>query len=301
MEEAGELNDHLQVNVLDVLRGLVGDSHQSSGIQEADAKENTSIEALKEEVARLQKRKEELSLKLGSQQFKTVKELVLANLEEKVIKHKTKALPEEAYARISVVAKKRKLELIKIGQAICGFTLFEHENKELALRLETCFEGKYYEHYHIFLDLDKNEKLRITHHTIPYFIPLDRVQKKYLNTNIKTFIQVVSDYLNCFVSRREQLVQLTTCENVFFNRLLTSNASDFTTIEVTHKDRKYHMQLSYEDLLATFPSRAEIVTLDDDRKKLRVYEMVPIFLQNHLKAAFEKVFPKNAPTDTPTT
>jgi len=294
MEEAAEVNEQLQVNVLDVLRGLVGDSQQSSDIQDAEAKENNTIEALKDQVTKLQRRKEELSNKLSAQQFKTVKDLVLDNLEAKVVKHKTKALPEEAYAKIPVVAKKRKLELLKITQAICGYTLFEHENKELALRLETCFEGKYYEHYHIFLDVDKtNSKLKISHHTIPYFIPLDRVQKKYLNTNMKAFIQLVSDYLNCFVSRREQLVQLQERENVFFNALQTSNASDFTTIEVVHRDRKYHMQLTYENLLTTYPSQVEIVTLDEDRKKLRVYEMAPIFLQNHLKAAFDQVFPMN--------
>lgn len=291
-EEAGDLHEGLQANVLDVLRGLVGDSQQSSEGQQEDARENDNIDVLKQEVARLQKKKEELSQRLSSQQFKTVKELVLAGLEERMISHKTKALPEEACARVPVVAKKRKLELIKITQAICGFTLFEHEGKELAVRLETCFEGRYFDHYHIFLDLDKNqEKLKISHHTIPYFIPLDRVQKKYLNTNMKTFIHVASDYLNSFVSRREQLMQLKEYETVWLNTLKTSDAFDLTTIEVKHKERKYIIHLSYENLLATFPSKVEVFTLNEERKKVHVHEMVPAFLENHLKAAFEKAFP----------
>lgn len=51
------------------------------------------------------------------------------------------------------------------------------------------------------------------------------------------------------------------------------------------------MRISYENLLSTYPSKVEIFTLDEERRKVAVHEMAPVFLKNHLKAAFEKLFP----------
>ncbi len=73
---------------------------------------------------------------------------------------------------------------------------------------ELFFIGKYYEHYNIFLEIGQQERLNITHHTLPIFVPVEKLQLKYLNTNIRSFIHAVSDYLNCFVSRREQVFQV---------------------------------------------------------------------------------------------
>ena len=43
--------------------------------------------------------------------------------------------------QLPIITRKRKLDLMKVTQAISGFTTFEHES-ELVLRLETCFEGR---------------------------------------------------------------------------------------------------------------------------------------------------------------
>lgn len=52
------------------------------------------------------------------------------------------------------------------------------------------------------------------------------------------------------------------------------------------------MQIYYENLLYTLPSKVDIVTLNDQKKKLRATHLYPFFLENNLKAAFELAFPR---------
>lgn len=52
MEQAGEVHEGLQVNVLDVLHGLVGDSEQVLSQQEDASREYDDIEKLKAEGTR---------------------------------------------------------------------------------------------------------------------------------------------------------------------------------------------------------------------------------------------------------
>eukprot|EP00026_Physarum_polycephalum_P011874 Phypoly_transcript_12122.p1 GENE.Phypoly_transcript_12122~~Phypoly_transcript_12122.p1 ORF type:complete len:328 (+),score=67.09 Phypoly_transcript_12122:75-1058(+) len=296
-QEADSINNGMQVHTLDVLRRLVTGSSELDAEQQQKFIDNTSIELVDAEIAKLRERKEQLTRQLKEVKRKTVKELVMDDLQGKIVKHKTSTLPEEALDRLPIIAKKRKLDLVKVTQAICGFTTFE-EGSELVLRLETCYQGYYYEHFQIYLELDHNQKLRISHHTVPYFIPIDRIQKKYLNSDIKTFIHTMSDYLNSFVARRQQLINLADCETVQFNRLKTSQPSDYMTVEVEHGEKKYFMQLYYENLLNTRPSKVDIITLDEGRKKQRATHLYPFFLEHDLKDAFELAFPRIDPNTT---
>jgi len=300
MEDVSFLDRELQGDTLDKLRELVTGSSQLDAKQQQKYIDNASVEELDAEIARLLKKKEELAQKLKETKRKTVKELVLDDLQDKIIKHKTSTFPDEVIEKMPIITKKRKLDLIKVTQAICGFTTFEQES-ELVIRLETCFEGYYYEHYQIYLELDRNQKLKVSHHTIPYFVPLDRIQKRYLNSNIKTFIHTVSDYLNCYVARRQQLMQLADCENVQFHRLRTSNPSDYVTVEIEHDNKKYHMQIYYESLLDTLPKKVDIVTLNKERQKQRVTHLYSFFLEHNLKHAFELAFPRILADDGDTT
>jgi hypothetical protein len=60
------------------------------------------------------------------------------------------------------------------------------ENKELAIRWDTSFEGKYFETYYGFLQHNKEtNKLALHKHTIPHFIPVDNLVEKYLNTDFQ--------------------------------------------------------------------------------------------------------------------
>ena len=57
------------------------------------------------------------------------------------------------------------------------------------------------------------------------------------------------------------------------------------------------MQIYYESLLNTRPSKVEIVTLTNQKQKLRATHLYSLFLGNNLKSAFELAFPKRANLD----
>ncbi|NXY79842.1 CENPO protein, partial [Glareola pratincola] len=72
--------------------------------------------------------------------------------------------------------------------------------------ISTAYEGTYLDFYH--LDLLTKPEVQIYRHSIPIFIPLQQIAKKYLQTDIRRFLSVLSDHLNAYVGRRYQADQL---------------------------------------------------------------------------------------------
>ena len=93
--------------------------------------------------------------------------------------------------------------------------------------------------------------MRVHRHTVPYFIPLQKLEKELLNANLRVritapsctgditswqqFVDEVSNYIDAYITRREQLLLLQrsfTLENV------ASNASfDLVQFDILYKDR----------------------------------------------------------------
>ena len=59
-----------------------------------------------------------------------------------------------------------------------------------------------------YLDLLTEPEVQIYRHSVPIFIPLEEIAKKYLQTDIRRFLSVLSDHLNAYVQRRYQADQL---------------------------------------------------------------------------------------------
>lgn len=59
-----------------------------------------------------------------------------------------------------------------------------------------------------YLDLLTKPEVQIYRHSVPIFIPLQQIAKKYLQTDIRRFLSVLSDHLNAYVGRRYQADQL---------------------------------------------------------------------------------------------
>lgn len=58
------------------------------------------------------------------------------------------------------------------------------------------------------MDLLIKPLVKIQRHSVPVFIPLEQIAKKYLQTDIRRFLSVLSDHLNAYVGRRHQADQL---------------------------------------------------------------------------------------------
>ncbi|KFQ36873.1 Centromere protein O, partial [Mesitornis unicolor] len=72
--------------------------------------------------------------------------------------------------------------------------------------ISTAYESTYLDSYH--LDLLTKPEVRIYRHSVPIFIPLEQIAQKYLQTDIRRFLSVLSDHLNAYAGRRYQADQL---------------------------------------------------------------------------------------------
>uniref|UniRef100_A0A8C8S4Z4 Centromere protein O n=1 Tax=Pelusios castaneus TaxID=367368 RepID=A0A8C8S4Z4_9SAUR len=72
--------------------------------------------------------------------------------------------------------------------------------------ISTAYEGTYLDSY--YLDLLMQQPVQIRRHSVPVFIPLEQIAKKYLQTDIKCFLATLSEHLNAYAGRKYQADQL---------------------------------------------------------------------------------------------
>ena len=78
------------------------------------------------------------------------------------------------------------------------------KGKGVCVSLATAYEGVYLETYNLEIDLGSD--LRIYRHNIPPFIPLERlVTQGNMQTDIRDFLDTLSQYLNAYAGRKQQL------------------------------------------------------------------------------------------------
>lgn len=86
-----------------------------------------------------------------------------------------------------------------------GFDVVKtRQRKGVCVSLATVYGGVFLEKYN--LEIDLKPKLRIGRHNIPPFIPLNRLaEQSNMQTNLRAFLEVLSQHLNAYVGRRRQL------------------------------------------------------------------------------------------------
>ena len=96
------------------------------------------------------------------------------------------------------------------NHAGCTVTsVMKGKRKHIRICWDTFNEGQYCKPYYMEVETrgGKEGGLSITHHSVPYFVPLDELSED-LNKDIAVFVQRVRDYLNAYVCRRQQAFQL---------------------------------------------------------------------------------------------
>ncbi|NXI64368.1 CENPO protein, partial [Anseranas semipalmata] len=127
--------------------------------------------------------------------------------------------------------------------------------------ISTAYEGTYLGSY--YLDILTKPEVRIQRHSVPIFIPLEQIAKKYLQTDIRRFLSVLSDHLNAYAGRRYQADQFeehfsdriegtlqrnSLCNLLVFNYNVSSNRKTFL----------FNVKLLYGDLCCSLPTEATI-------------------------------------------
>lgn len=78
------------------------------------------------------------------------------------------------------------------------------QGKGVCVSLATAYKGVFLETYN--LEIDLKPTLRISRHNIPPFIPLNSLAEcSNLQTDMRTFLDTLSQHLNAYVGRKQQL------------------------------------------------------------------------------------------------
>ncbi|XP_053191879.1 centromere protein O [Scomber japonicus] len=96
-------------------------------------------------------------------------------------------------------------DLLHAHHLVGGYDIVKtSQGKGVCVSLATAYEGTYLETYN--LEIDLKPTLRISRHNIPPFILLnDIAEQSHMQTDIKAFLNTLSQHLNAFSSRKQQL------------------------------------------------------------------------------------------------
>lgn len=96
-------------------------------------------------------------------------------------------------------------DLLHAHHIIGGYNVIKtRQGKGLCVSVATAYEGVYLETYN--LEMDLKPSLRISRHNIPPFIPLSSLaEKSNMQTDIRTLLDPLSQHLNAFAGRKQQL------------------------------------------------------------------------------------------------
>ncbi|NWX44935.1 CENPO protein, partial [Steatornis caripensis] len=157
--------------------------------------------------------------------------------------------------------------------------------------ISTAYEGAYLDSYH--LDLCTKPEVQILRHSIPTFIPLERIAKKYLQTDIRRFLSVLSDHLNAYVGRRYQAEQLqehfsdqiegtlqrnSLCNLLVFNYNVSSKSKTFP----------FNVRLLYGDLCCSLPT--EVIVSSTPNAPASLAETAAAHSEVFRRVALHKAF-----------
>ncbi|XP_014832336.1 PREDICTED: centromere protein O-like isoform X2 [Poecilia mexicana] len=96
-------------------------------------------------------------------------------------------------------------DLLHAHNLIGGYdAITTNGGKGMCFSLATEYEGAYLDTYK--LELNLKPKVRISRHNIPPFIPLNSLaEQSDLQTDVRAFLATVSQHLNAFAGRKQQL------------------------------------------------------------------------------------------------
>ncbi|XP_067387398.1 centromere protein O [Emydura macquarii macquarii] len=132
--------------------------------------------------------------------------------------------------------------------------------------ISTAYGSTYLDSY--YLDLLIQQPVQIRHHSVPIFIPLEQIAKKYLQTDIKRFLAMLSDHLNAYAGRKYQADQLQDHFSAFLEGTLQRNSLHNVLVfnydvETESKTFPFSAKLIYGDLTRSLPTEA-IITCKGD-------------------------------------
>ncbi|CEP09232.1 hypothetical protein [Parasitella parasitica] len=161
---------------------------------------------------------------------------------------------------------------------LAGCSVFTFKGNRTCIRLETFYNRKYIESYYIIYEKDQkglhsnsmqlSAQPVIEHHTIPNFIHILTMQNKYLPGNFDTFIRIVHDQVQAYVTRREILKEVAELKKTHSIEIRYQSTSlQKVEIEVLNvHNQKLLLDISFENQCSGYPT--DVVFFDITNKPL---------------------------------
>lgn len=228
------------------------------------------LERLEAQVNRSHKKSEELkraqaeesALETKIHQLRHIRDKLRAEVKQRQARVKASSANAEPDQTVEISEQdvlERKQETMKAILQAYHFTGLSGKvtSRGACVCISTAFEGNLLDSY--FVDIVIQKPLRIHHHSIPVFIPLEKIAAKYLQTDIQHFLFTLCEYLNAYSGRKYQADQLQSD----FAALLTGtlqrnslcNLLSFTyKVDLGDQSFPFCARLLYKDLTRTLPT-----------------------------------------------
>lgn len=171
--------------------------------------------------------------------------------------------------RVAEQSERRNVDELHTAYRLAGKTAVQLKDQTgLAIRIDTSFDGRFYESYYVLLGGQQGDDGHFTleKHTVPYFVPMRALAEQLLNSDLDRFLDATSDFCNAVVSRRQQCELLKQLAGV--TNMAVTDAFDFVQLTVAASSRHQLTVLAaFDNLRSGKPTRLEVVAALDQQRQ----------------------------------
>ncbi|KAI8980378.1 hypothetical protein BDB01DRAFT_224552 [Pilobolus umbonatus] len=195
-----------------------------------------------------------------------ISDVVLSRLTEaindptRVESTQLKGLQKQIFDEMMSAAEKCCVQELISYHRLSGVSVFDFKQTHTALRLETFYNRTFKEPYYILFTKEHQTlaQNKIDKHTIPSFIQLDNIAQRFLPDYFDTFIRIVHELVQAYVTRREMMKEIACLTDVYPLEIINENASR-TRIELTleKEDQSIDITILFDDMSSAYPTDVE--------------------------------------------
>lgn len=235
-----------------------------------DEPEDVSCEAISGRLASLHQRHAELKERLASGSEKLIGARLRQEFEDAQAEGTSVIVEDEAWNDGIIATLREHVHRDVGGQEGINDslrTLYEVDSKiicglrggRIGIQYNTSFSGESFESYYLVLaSRSFLEKMFVSEHTIPFFMPLRELEKLHLSSSATKFIDCIGELLQGYVSRREQIRLFKDLKANKIRHMSHSVPSDVAQFMVEEQNCKVTVNLGYE-LSSELPTRTKVL------------------------------------------
>lgn len=284
--DAEDTTDRVSVDSLKHLQRLEENACLESEFRENILKRKKEVQHLQEHIKRLRERKAELTKQLENSSTKVLQNILQdqpngrQSVKSKKLSKEEKAAVEEAVKK----AREMKAQEMYSSCRLTGVSVEPVTSNKLRICWDTFYQGEFFESFYAEVRMNEGS-INLKKHSIPFFIPVQKLASKFLSNDMESFVQQVSIHLNSYICRRQQAIDLQKQHKaVLIGEVHTAEAFDFIQLYLRclGEDNILEACLTYPDLIAVRPSKV-VLRVSGDVEDARSLRRDLVEFKNNLK------------------